>query len=119
MEPQPRRPWGSCSGSASACRKFGTPHMVRMRYSSRTPDFPKGGMFTHRNILNNSIAIGERQCFTEFKLFDTPSLRTGIMGRVLKVIAVTERGGETGAECPTAVQREPCNALMEKGDIGT
>lgn len=92
--------------------------VVNMQYTSGTTGFPKGVMLTHRNILNNGHAIGERQKFTELDRVCLPVPLFHCFGIVLGVMAALTHGStlvmlETfdPMMALAAVQKEKCTAL--------
>ncbi|HET6439062.1 MAG TPA: AMP-binding protein [Anaeromyxobacter sp.] len=62
--------------------------VINMQYTSGTTGFPKGVMLTHRNILNNGWAIGERQRFGEQDRVCLPVPLFHCFGCVLGVMAI-------------------------------
>jgi fatty-acyl-CoA synthase len=69
-----------------------TNDVVNMQYTSGTTGFPKGVMLTHRNILNNGLAIGDNQRFTENDIVCLPVPLFHCFGLVLGMMAVITHG---------------------------
>jgi fatty-acyl-CoA synthase len=67
--------------------------VINMQYTSGTTGFPKGVMLTHRNILNNGYAIGQRMNFTEEDRLCIPVPLFHCFGIVLGVLAILSHGG--------------------------
>jgi len=92
--------------------------VINMQYTSGTTGFPKGVMLTHRNILNNGHAIGERMHFTEEDRLCIPVPLFHCFGIVLGVLAIISHGGTmvmvelfNPLLVLSAVQKEKCTAL--------
>jgi fatty-acyl-CoA synthase len=92
--------------------------VINMQYTSGTTGFPKGVMLTHRNVLANGFAIGERQRFTERDRVCLPVPLFHCFGCVLGVMAsVTHRSTMVMLEAfdpllaLAAVQKEKATAL--------
>jgi len=92
--------------------------VINMQYTSGTTGFPKGVMLTHRNILNNGHAIGERMKFTELDRLCIPVPLFHCFGIVLGVLAIVSHGGTMVMVelfdpllVLSAIQKEKCTAV--------
>ena len=92
--------------------------VVNMQYTSGTTGFPKGVMLTHRNILNNGLAIGDCQRFTEQDIVCLPVPLFHCFGLVLGMMAVLTHGAAAAIletfdplMVLATVQKEKCTAL--------
>ena len=78
-------PDAELAAAAAAC----DPHdVINMQYTSGTTGFPKGVMLTHYNIMNNGLAIGDRQKFTGADRICLPVPLFHCFGCVLGVMAM-------------------------------
>ena len=92
--------------------------VVNMQYTSGTTGFPKGVMLTHKNILNNGLAIGQCQNFSDKDIVCLPVPLFHCFGLVLGMMAVLTHGA-AAAICENfdallvlaTVQKEKCTAL--------
>jgi fatty-acyl-CoA synthase len=92
--------------------------VVNMQYTSGTTGFPKGVMLTHRNILNNGLAIGDCQNFTERDVACLPVPLFHCFGLVLGMMAVITHGSAAAILesfdpllVLATIQKERCTAL--------
>ena len=88
-----------------------------MIYTSGTTGFPKGVMLTHRNILNNGLAAGDGQHFTEkdilclpLPLFHSFALTLGVIGVLTHGSAIAILDFDPLLVLAT-VQKEKCTSL--------
>ncbi|NLI62280.1 MAG: AMP-binding protein [Methanosarcinaceae archaeon] len=92
--------------------------VVNMQYTSGTTGFPKGVMLTHKGILNNGFAIGERQSFTEKDRVCLPVPLFHCFGVTLGMMAILSHGSTAvlleefdPLLAMAAIQKEKCTAF--------
>jgi len=66
--------------------------VINMQYTSGTTGFPKGVMLTHKNIVNNGLAIGDGMRFSENDRLCIPVAFFHCFGMVLAVMAAVTHG---------------------------
>jgi fatty-acyl-CoA synthase len=66
--------------------------VINIQYTSGTTGFPKGVMLTHKNIVNNGLAIGDGMRFTENDRLCLPVTFFHCFGMVLGILAAVTHG---------------------------
>ncbi len=112
---------GEVQSEARAARERGTAatDVFNIQFTSGTTGLPKGAMLTHRNVLRNAHAIGQRVRYTELDRVCVPVPFYHCFGCVLGTTVCAVYGATIVVPAPTfdahatleAIQKERCTSI--------